>query len=92
MAVVPVQVDRRLQMTELILSSLEILAKDYGIPMLPVVRTDSVVTKATRSKQFLVDYDPKCKAVEDYRQVAEQLLDHLKGQLDERHFSVTAEA
>jgi chromosome partitioning protein len=91
-AVVPVQVDRRLQMTELILSSLEILAKDYGIPMLPVVRTDSVVTKATRSKQFLVDYDPKCKAVEDYRQVAEQLLDHLKGQLNERHFSVPAQA
>ena len=38
--------------------------------------------KATRSKKFLLDFDPKCKAVEDYRIASDQLLEHLKGQLD----------
>lgn len=91
-AVLPVQVDRRLQMTELIMSSLEDMAKHYDIPVLPAVRTDSVVTKATRAKQFLADFDPKSKAVEDYRQVATALLDHLKGQLKERQLVIEAQA
>lgn len=91
-AVLPVQVDRRLQMTDIIMSSLEQLAGQYGIPLLPAVRTDSVVTKATRAKQFLADFDPKCKAVEDYKAVAAKILEHLKGQLNERQFSLPAEA
>jgi cellulose biosynthesis protein BcsQ len=91
-ALLPVQVDRRLQMTDLILGSLEGLAKQYDITMLPFVRTDSAVTKATRARKFLADFDPKCKAVDDYRQVATALLDRLKGQLNERQFSLPAEA
>lgn len=83
-AILPVQVDRRLQMTDLILGSLDGLTKQYNIAVLPAVRTDSTVPKATRSKKFLVDFDPKCKAVEDYRQVASVLLELLKGQLNER--------
>ncbi len=79
-------------MTDVIMASLEEMAKTYGIPVLPAVRTDSVVTKSTRSKQFLADYDPKCKAAEDYKLVAGQLLDHLKGQLNERQSSLPAGA
>ena len=91
-ALLPVQVDRRLQMTDLILGSLDGLAKQYDITMLPFVRTDSTVTKATRAKKFLSDFDPKCKAVEDYRQVATALLDRLKGQLNERQFTLPTQA
>lgn len=78
-AILPVQVDRRLQMTELIMSSLEGLATQHQMALLPAVRTDSTVTKATRSKQFLADFDPKCKAVEDYRMVTTRLIAHLEG-------------
>ena len=93
-ALLPVQVDRRLQMTELIMGSLDSLAKQYGISLLPAVRTDSTVTKATRAKKFLGDFDSKCKAAEDYRQVAEALLERLKGQINERQqqFTLPAQA
>ena len=83
-AVLPVQVDRRLQMTEVILESLQSMANEYQIPVLPAVRTDSTVPKATRARQFLADYDVKCKAAEDYRLVTDELLTHLKDQLNDR--------
>jgi nitrogenase subunit NifH len=79
-------------MTDIILASLEAFAKQYDVPILPAVRTDSTVPKATRAKKFLVDFDPKCKAVEDYRMVADALLMRLKGQLNERQFTLPAEA
>ncbi len=81
-AILPVMVDRRLQMTDLIFESLQHIATDYQIPILHSVRTDAAVTKATRAKTFLADYDPKSKAVEDYRLAADQLLAHLQGQLN----------
>jgi chromosome partitioning protein len=87
-AVLPVMVDRRLQMTDLILGSIGGLQRQYGIKVLSAVRTDSTVPKATRSKQFLLDYDPKCKAVEDYRIITGELLECLKGQLNERQFAL----
>lgn len=59
-AVLPVQVDRCLQMTDVILDSLQSLSKEYSIPLLPAVRTDSTVPKATRARKFLSDFDPKC--------------------------------
>ena len=74
----PVMVDRRLAMTTTVLEGLEGLSQGMKIPMLTAIRTDQSVTKAARAGQFLVDYDPKCKAVEDYRRVADELLDLLK--------------
>jgi cellulose biosynthesis protein BcsQ len=44
-----------------------------SIPLLHAIRTDQSVTKAARAGQFLIDYDPKCKAAEDYHQVADEL-------------------
>jgi chromosome partitioning protein len=81
-AVLPTQVDRRLQMTEVILESLQGITEQSRIPLLPAIRTDSTVTKATRARKFLLDFDPRCKAAEDYKAVAEQLYEHLKIQLD----------
>jgi chromosome partitioning protein len=82
--ILPVRVDRRLQMTEMILESLGAISQEYQVPVLPTIRTDSTVPKASRAHQFLMDYSPKCKAAEDYRTVAEQLYEQLKGQLDGR--------
>lgn len=79
-AILPVMVDRRLQMTDLILDSIQPVADEYGIPVLNSIRTDSTVPKATRARKFLVDYDPRSKAAEDYRVAGDQLLEHLKGQ------------
>ncbi len=81
-AILPVMVDRRLQMTDLIFESIQAISEEHGIPVLHSIRTDSTVQKATRSKKFLLDFDPKCKAVEDYRIASDQLLEHFKAQLD----------
>lgn len=69
----PVMVDRRLAMTTTVLEGLEGLSVGMNIPLLHAIRTDQNVTKAARAGQFLIDYDPKCKAVEDYHQVADEL-------------------
>ena len=73
----PVIVDRRLQMTDLVMESLEGLSERTGTPVLTPVRTDTAVVKAGRQRQFLNDYDPKSKALEDYNKVADQLLAEL---------------
>jgi chromosome partitioning protein len=80
----PVMVDRRLAMTSAILEGLEKLSKGMDIPMLSAIRTDQSVTKAARNGQFLSDYDPKCKAVEDYRIVAAELLAMFDKEANER--------
>ena len=87
-AFLPVQVDRRLQMTDVILESLNRLAETYEVPVLREIRTDTTPTKAQRSKQFLIDFDPKSKAAEDYRYACEQLLDTLKEQLPARQLQL----
>jgi chromosome partitioning protein len=90
--ILPVMVDRRLQMTDLIFESINAIAKEHEIPVLPNIRTDSTVQKASRARKFLLDYDSKCKAAEDYRLASEQLLEHLKGQLDGRQLALETQA
>jgi chromosome partitioning protein len=90
-AFLPVMIDRRLQMTQVILESLNDLSSHFSVPMLHAIRTDSTVTKCARAKQFLADYDPKCRALEDYNAAAAQLLDLVKDKLDaDRQFETTA--
>jgi chromosome partitioning protein len=81
-AVLPTLVDRRLQMTEVIMQSLQKMVEDHRIPLLPAIRTDSSVTKATRAKTFLMDFDSRSKAAEDYRACSARLLEHLKDQVN----------
>lgn len=83
----PVMVDRRLAMTSAILDGLEGLSKGMSIPLLHSIRTDQSVTKAARAGQFLADYDAKCKAIEDYHTVADEILNIFK---DEVHANAVA--
>ena len=77
----PTKIDKRLGMTKIIRELLEGLSNRFNVPILQEIRTDTAVAKATRQKQFLVDFDPKCKSVEDYNKAAEQLLDIFEGKL-----------
>ena len=70
----PVMVNQRLAMTEPILDSLRRLSQQKEVPLLPSVRTDQSVVKATKDRVFLPEYDPKSKAWEDYKIVGERLL------------------
>jgi chromosome partitioning protein len=74
----PVMVDRRLAMTSMVLDSLNGLSQGMSIPLHTPIRTDQTVAKAARAGEFLVDYDPKCKAIEDYKTVAAELLTNIK--------------
>ena len=69
----PVMVDRRMQMTTTIMEALDGIASRHNVPVLPLIRTDSSVVKAGRHRQFLQDYDPKSRALEDYRALAQIL-------------------
>jgi nitrogenase subunit NifH len=67
-------IDHRLQMTATVLSTLEDLSKSLGIAVLHSIRTDTAVAKSGRERQFLADFDPQSKALEDYALVADFLL------------------
>jgi chromosome partitioning protein len=86
--ILPVMVNNRLQMTQTIMDALTGMAQELKLLLLPPIRTDTTVVKAARAKQFLADYDPKCKALEDYEQSADLLLKHLQPKMHD----VTTEA
>jgi chromosome partitioning protein len=70
----PTMMDQRLSATEVVIHSLESIAREKGIPVLPGIRTDQAVNKSLRSGKFLQDYDPRSKALEDYRKLCAALL------------------
>lgn len=74
----PVMVDRRMQMTSATLEALEGITARHEVPILQLIRTDSSVVKAARHRKFVQDFDPKSRALEDYRALAQQLRDMLK--------------
>jgi cellulose biosynthesis protein BcsQ len=88
-------VDRRLALTAMVLDSLKQLSADTGVPVLPVIRTDSAVPKAARVKRFLADFDPNSKALVDYTEAASLLIERLdstekRSDLDEHTEAKTA--
>jgi chromosome partitioning protein len=86
----PVMVDRRMQMTTTIMEALEGIAERHQVPILPLIRTDSSIVKAGRSKQFVHDYDPRSRALEDYKTLATDLRRRL-GEMDGlKHATETA--
>jgi chromosome partitioning protein len=91
-ALLPTMVDQRFQMTQVITESLKGLSGRFGISLLHAIRTDSTVTKAIRAKKFLADYDPRCKAMEDYQVACGELLDLVRGHIDGRKLQVQAKA
>jgi chromosome partitioning protein len=90
----PVMVDRRLALTAMVLESLKQLSADTGVPVLPVIRTDSAVPKAARVRKFLADFDPNSKALADYNEAASLLLARLDpaGTQPESHESTEAKS
>ena len=54
---------------------IQLISENYKVRVFPGIRTDSVVAKAIRQRQFIADVDPKAKCLEDYRIVSDQLLD-----------------
>ena len=79
-------------MADLIFASIDAISKEHNVPVLHSIRTDSTVQKATRKKTFLLDFDPKCKAVEDYRIAGDQLLEQLQAQLNGRQLALETQA
>ena len=73
-AILPVMIDRRYSLTDFILTALEEMSEKYAVPLLPPVRTDGTVPRAERARMFLADYDPRCKALQDYTAAASQLM------------------
>jgi len=72
--ILPVMVNNRLQMTQTVMNALLDMSGELKVPLLPLIRTDTAVVKAARSRMFLADYDPKSKAKEDYDAAASNLL------------------
>ncbi|MBZ5596194.1 MAG: ParA family protein [Acidobacteriia bacterium] len=89
-AILPVMVDRRLQMTAIVMESLLELAERLNIPVLHAIRVDAMVTKASRARQFLVDYDPRSRAAEDYQIACQELAILLQEQTNERQLQASA--
>jgi len=73
-AILPVMIDRRFSLTSFVLTALDEMSEKYAVPLLPPIRTDGTVPRAERAKMFLADYDPHCKALQDYTAAASQLM------------------
>jgi chromosome partitioning protein len=71
----PTQVDNRLRMTEMVLNSLKIMADQANTRVIHEIHQDQAVNHAMRSKQFLHDYDPRSKALQDYRAACKEILE-----------------
>jgi chromosome partitioning protein len=74
-ALLPTIVNKRIGLTEIVMNMIQALGQQNNIPIIGPIRTDTAVGKAHRAHQFLADFDPKSKALEDYEQVANQLLE-----------------
>jgi chromosome partitioning protein len=70
----PVIVNKRLAITQTVMTALEHLSRSRQVQLLPGIRTDQAVVRASRDRAFLLDYDPSSKALEDYRTALEILL------------------
>ncbi len=73
----PSKIDQRYNLTRFTIEALEEISERYRVPLLHPIRTDAMVPKAERARQFLLDADPTCKALEDYQIVADQILEIL---------------
>jgi chromosome partitioning protein len=72
--IMPVMVDKRLQITGTVLNALPQLCQQASVPLLPGVRTDTTVAKAGRARKFIAEFDPRSKAIEDYQVITDHLL------------------
>ena len=62
------------QNTEMVTKMIQLVSENYKVHVFPGIRTDAVVAKAIRQRQFIADVDSKSKCLEDYRVVSDQIL------------------
>ena len=74
----PTIVNKRFGLTDIVMKMMGQLSETYKIPILPAIRTDQVIGKATRAHKMVADLDPASKALEDYHAAASQLLEFFK--------------
>jgi chromosome partitioning protein len=70
----PTIVDHRYQNTVMVMQLIQMTSEKFNVPVLPAIRTDSSVAKAILQRKFMANVEPKTKALEDYRAVAETLM------------------
>ncbi len=78
LGILPVKLNRRLAITELVLNTLTSISQRREIPIFTPIRTDQAVIRAAADRQFLADYDPKSKALEDYELLTEEILSRFR--------------
>jgi chromosome partitioning protein len=76
----PTIVNKRFGLTDIVMKMMEQLSENYKIPILPAIRTDQIIGKATRAHKMVADLDPKAKALEDYDAAAGQLLNFFESE------------
>jgi chromosome partitioning protein len=74
LGILPVKLNRRLAVTELVLDTLTSISDRRNVPIYRPIRTDQSVVRAAVDRRFLADYDPKSKALEDYEQLADDVI------------------
>ncbi len=58
----------------MVLDTLSSIAERRDVPVYGPIWTDQSVVKAAADRQFLADYDPRSKALEDYEQLTDDLI------------------
>lgn len=86
----PCQVDHRLQITRLVEQGMQKMSEMFKIPILHPIRTDQTVNKAFRARKILLEFDPECKASEDYTTTFGEVTSLIEGKLDAIQAEATA--
>ena len=76
--ILPVMVNPRLQMTEVVMQALEQISAKNDIPILPSIRQDAEVVKTAKFRIFLADHAPNSRALADYKAACERLIQILE--------------
>ena len=90
--ILPTKFNKALQMTKVMEPSARSFCDRTGILLLPPIRQDVNIAKSMKSRKFLEDFDPACKAMEDYRAAFRLLLPKLEHDGRRASHSVAVEA
>jgi nitrogenase subunit NifH len=80
LGLLPTIVNKRFAITEVVMGMIQELASKHEVPIFEAIRTDQAVLKAMRAKEFLQDNASDCKALADYRAVADRVVAAFGGQ------------
>ena len=78
LGILPTFVDARLSISDQVLSSIHEVWGNTNTIIFPSIRVDTNLAKANRYHKTIFEYAPQSRAAEDYRQVAEILLDFIE--------------